>query len=204
MKVPPVFRVGPDRAEEASEALTQAFLSESATDFFFPPPEGGKLEKLRALFGWAVEYRMQSGLPVLGIAEPGHPVSGAATLSVPGAPAATEVMERLWPDVEKIIGPAASERLDRYETCQKRHAVAAPHHYLVAIGVHPDFQGLGYGGALLREAIRMVDEDPASAGIGLDTASDANQALYEKFGFKVIGTEQLDDKLARFMFRASP
>jgi len=222
-----VFTVGSELGADASEALAQAFLKESATDYFFPSEEGGKLEKLRALFGWAVEYRMRTGLPVLGIRSPslvfeareneggvgegdlaatssgagGEGVlAGVATLRTPVMPDLAEA-EAMWKEVAAFIGPAAEARMDRYEELQKRHLPEAPHHYLVAIGVRPEFQGKGLGGALLRAAIAMAEADPASCGIALDTGSDANQALYMRFGFQVTAVETLGDKRARFMFR---
>jgi GNAT superfamily N-acetyltransferase len=103
--------------------------------------------------------------------------------------------------MESVFGAPALERFDRYEAAQKKHLVSEPHHYLVAIGVHPDFQGKGYGGQLLQAAIDMAESDVDSMGIGLDTGSESNQKFYEKFGFDLVATEQLDDKIMRFMFR---
>lgn len=196
--MPEVFSIGRTEAGEAAEVLAQAFLNESATDYFFPPEEGDKLEKLRALFGWAVEYRLRTGLPLLGVRS--RALAGVATLRTPILPDLAEA-EALWLDVARFLGPAAEARMDRYEEAQQRHKPKEPHHYLVAIGVHPDFQGRGLGGALLRASIALADADSNSAGLALDTGSEANQRLYEHFGFRVLATEVLDDKLARFMFR---
>ncbi len=221
-----------EEAASASEVLAQAFQNESATDYFFPPEEGGKLEKLRALFGWAVDYRMRTGVPVLGVRSPslvfeareneggvgegdsgtstslppsslkggGGVLAGVATLRTPVMPDLAEA-EAMWQEVANFIGPAAEARMGAYEEAQQRHRPQAPHHYLVAIGVHPDHQGKGYGGALIRAAIAMAEADPESAGIALDTGSASNQALYEHFGFHVTGTETLGEKTGIFMFR---
>lgn len=201
-----VLRVGEEHASHAVETLAQAFLLESATNYFFPPEEGSKIEKLRALFGWAVEYRLKLGIPILGAfeqnsLEEGAVLVGAATLKVPKMPDDMGFAEELWGSMERVFGAAAIERFGHYEEAQKKHLFERPHHYLVAIGVRPEFQGKGYGGALLRAAIKMSEGDPDSAGIGLDTGSEENQALYERFGFEVVGKEQLGDKTARFMFR---
>jgi ribosomal protein S18 acetylase RimI-like enzyme len=103
--------------------------------------------------------------------------------------------------MESVFGSGALKRFDRYEAAQKKHLKSEPHHYLVAIGVHPEYQGEGYGGELLRAAIDIAEADVDSAGIGLDTGSESNQKFYEKYGFELIATEPLDDKMMRLMFR---
>jgi ribosomal protein S18 acetylase RimI-like enzyme len=199
-----VFRVQAAHAEEAAESLAQAFLNEPATLFFFPPEEGNRLEKLRALFGWGMEYRTKLDIPALGIfANDGQRIAGAATLRIPRMPDDMGLAEELWQRLAPVFGSHAPERFHHYEEAQKRHLHPEPHHYLVAIGVHPDFQGQGYGGALLRACIALAEDDDSSAGLGLDTGSDSNQALYEHFGFSLVGTEMLGATKARFMFRPS-
>jgi len=197
-----VFRITPAVALEAAEVLAAAFLNEPATDYFFPPSEGNKHEKLKALFGWAMEYRVRLNIPALAVfSKEEHRIAGAATLRVPKMPDDMGLAEELWRDMESVFGAGAVERFGRYEEAQQKHTVGEPHHYLVAIGVHPDFQGKGYGGALLRTAIELAESDSESSGIGLDTGSESNQEFYEKFGFELVGTEKLQDKLMRFMFR---
>lgn len=197
-----VFRVTRDNAAEAGEALAMAFQNEPATDFFFPPSEGDKLGKLRALFGWAMEYRVRLDIPALAVfAKDERRIAGAATLRIPKMPDDMGLAEELWGDMESVFGAKALERFDRYEAGQKKHLKQEPHHYLVAIGVHPDFQGQGYGGELLKAAIDLAEADEDSIGIGLDTGSESNQKFYEKYGFELVATEPLDEKVMRLMFR---
>lgn len=199
--MPQPFLITPDRAEETAEVLSQAFMKESATDFFFPPEEGDKLPKLRALFGWAMEYRIATGVPALAVTAPDGRIAGAVTLRLPGESETPPIVEALWAKVEQIIGPESSARIDLYDQAQKTNLHPEPHHYIVAIGVHPDFQGKGYGGDLLRAAIDYAESDRGSSGIGLDTGTEENQRLYEKFGFRLFATAQLGAKTARYMFR---
>ncbi|MCX7745788.1 MAG: GNAT family N-acetyltransferase [Clostridia bacterium] len=77
----------------------------------------------------------------------------------------------------------------------------APHHYLVFVGVDPDHQGKGVGKMLLTHIHRLVDQDPTSTGIGLDTENPENVALYERFGYKVIGSRKIGDITVYCMFR---
>ena len=197
-----VFHITTAESADAADVLAAAFLNEPATDFFFPPSEGNKLEKLKTLFEWAMEYRVRLDIPALAVfAETERRIAGAATLKIPKMPDDMGLAEELWGDMSSVFGSGALERFDRYEAAQKKHLKNEPHHYLVAIGVHPDFQGQGYGGALLKAAIDMAEADHDSTGIGLDTGSESNQKFYEKYAFELIATEPLDDKLMRLMFR---
>ena len=49
----------------------------------------------------------------------------------------------------------------------------------------------------------IVDDDTSSIGIGLDTENSNNVALYEHFGYKLTGTENLDGLTIYTMFRPS-
>lgn len=64
-----------------------------------------------------------------------------------------------------------------------RHRVHPPHFYLRAVGVDPTLQSRGIGGALLRPVLDAADE--RGVGCFLQTATAANAAWYERFGFRV-------------------
>lgn len=61
-----------------------------------------------------------------------------------------------------------------------------PHWYLPLIGVEPCRQGRGYGTALMRHALRCCDRDGYPAY--LESTNPRNIPLYERHGFKVLGT----------------
>ena len=62
----------------------------------------------------------------------------------------------------------------------------APHWYLPWIGVRPEAQGRGLGGALLRRGLERADRDGLPAYI--EATSWRNAALYVRHGFEVTGT----------------
>jgi ribosomal protein S18 acetylase RimI-like enzyme len=68
---------------------------------------------------------------------------------------------------------------------------ADPHWYLPEIGVDLAKQGRGSGAALLRYALDRVDREGKTAY--LENTNPANTPLYERHGFEVIGTIQVDD-----------
>jgi ribosomal protein S18 acetylase RimI-like enzyme len=63
-----------------------------------------------------------------------------------------------------------------------------PHWYLPLIGADPAQQGKGFGTALLEYAMHRCDQDRLPAY--LESSSPKNVPLYERFGFKVMGTIQ--------------
>jgi ribosomal protein S18 acetylase RimI-like enzyme len=64
-----------------------------------------------------------------------------------------------------------------------------PHWYLPLIGVDPFQQGKGYGSALMQHALIPCDRDHKLAY--LESTNPRNIALYERHGFKVLGTVQV-------------
>jgi ribosomal protein S18 acetylase RimI-like enzyme len=66
------------------------------------------------------------------------------------------------------------------ETMEKNHP-HAPHYYLCAIAVTPDFQGQGLGGALLDATLKRVDATGMPAY--LENSNPRNTPLYERHGF---------------------
>lgn len=64
-----------------------------------------------------------------------------------------------------------------------------PHWYLLIVGVDPESQGQGRGGALVAEGLALADE--ANAPCYLETSEERNLSFYERHGFKVVETATL-------------
>lgn len=77
----------------------------------------------------------------------------------------------------------------------------SPHHYLVFIGVEPKMQGLGIGRKALEYIHNLVDKDPLSTGIGLDTENLENVKLYNKFGYQLVAQKNIQGVTIYSMFR---
>lgn len=71
------------------------------------------------------------------------------------------------------------------EALAAHHPGDDDHWYLLAIGVRPEAQGRGLGGALLAHTLAIADErgEPAY----LEATSARSRRLYERFGFEVTG-----------------
>jgi ribosomal protein S18 acetylase RimI-like enzyme len=65
-----------------------------------------------------------------------------------------------------------------------KHPRQPPHWYLAAIGVAPEWQGRGFGSALMRPVLERCDGDGVPAY--LEASTPRSRALYERHGFKVV------------------
>jgi len=74
------------------------------------------------------------------------------------------------------------DRTDQYRP-------AEPHWYLSLIGIEPVHRNKGYGGALLRHALRQCDRDHLPACLW--SSNPQNLSLYLRHGFEIAGTIQV-------------
>jgi len=65
----------------------------------------------------------------------------------------------------------------------KKKLNIGPYIYLSVLGVSQDSQGKGYGGKFLRAVIERAENEGKS--LYLETETEENVRLYEKFGFRV-------------------
>jgi ribosomal protein S18 acetylase RimI-like enzyme len=70
------------------------------------------------------------------------------------------------------------------ENDRKENMKGSPFIYLPALGVASEFQGQGFGGKLLRALIS--ESEQARIPIYLETESEGNVRLYERFGFETV------------------
>jgi GNAT superfamily N-acetyltransferase len=73
--------------------------------------------------------------------------------------------------------------LRAFNFMESRHP-KAPHYYLHVVGVDPDWQGRGLGGALMAPILRRCDDEGLPAY--LEASSPRNRVLYERNGFRVV------------------
>ena len=70
------------------------------------------------------------------------------------------------------------------EAMYARHPKPQPHWYLRYVGVAPDAQGKGLGGAMIRAGIARAAQH--GCGVLLETATQSNVAIYARLGFETI------------------
>ncbi len=59
-----------------------------------------------------------------------------------------------------------------------------PHWYILVLGVHPDHQGKGLGGRLLRQVLQRADDERVA--VYLESSNPNNLDFYRKHGFEVM------------------
>ncbi|GAA6040750.1 hypothetical protein JCM8097_003279 [Rhodosporidiobolus ruineniae] len=79
--------------------------------------------------------------------------------------------------------------LEKYDVVRRRVMGDEPHWYLGPLWTHPDYQGQGFAGQLLRSAIAKADASDPPAPMYLE-ASPAGMPVYARYGWERIeGTE---------------
>lgn len=81
------------------------------------------------------------------------------------------------------FGAALPRGLKVADEMVKRHPNPQPYAYLRYVGVSPEAQGKGLGGAIIREAIRRAHDK--GQGVLLETATESNVAIYTRLGFEI-------------------
>lgn len=94
---------------------------------------------------------------------------------------------------KNLFEPGSKKRTDKFgKTIELMHEenADAPHIYVNMLATDPGHQRKGFGGSLMRAALRAADE--AGLPAYLETG-DTNRAFYEGFGFEVVKTYALSD-----------
>jgi len=102
------------------------------------------------------------------------------------------------PDVERVAelaeaafqGQHLADVMGLFEQMGVYHP-QEPCWYLPLVGVDPILQGRGYGGLLMRDAVRRCDADGVAAY--LESSNPRNISLYLRHGFEILGTIQVGD-----------
>jgi len=113
-------------------------------------------------------------------------LSGVALWLPPGVHADGEGREKVFRN--NATPEHVDDLLVTSERMEQSHP-DPPHWYLPLIGVEPNAQGRGVGGALMRHVVARCDDEGALAY--LESSNPRNITLYERHGFEVMGTIQV-------------
>ena len=152
-------------------------------------PGGDYAERLRVLIGFFVSARVLRDDPVFGIPGEGGLI-GVATCTLPGGsppPELDAVRERTW----AALGADAMERYGHCVRAWEPLGMAKPNLHVNMLAVRPRFQGRGLSRLLLERVHALSDELPDSAGVTLTTETAANVALYQRFGYRIVGQRRI-------------
>ena len=182
MNLPNVVPTGPEENNRAISTLVAAFVADPFIRWMFPEAEQYLRyfpQVLKYFAGAAFEhggaYRSEDFRAASCWLPPGvHPDEDALG----------EVMMR------GVKSESQENVFAVLEQVGESHP-SVPHYYLPAIGVEPMMQGRGYGSALMEKGVTVCDEQRTAAY--LESTNPANIALYERFGFEVVGEIRVDD-----------
>ena len=181
-----VYRLGADDVAGVAGVLCEAFFDYPVMRFVLGADAGDYRQRLETLVRYFVTARVLRGEVLLGIGQPDR-FEGAALVSRPQGPPSppelSELRERLWAD----LGAPARARHDSFAAACAPFELETPHIRLNMIGVRHASKGQGIGRRLIEHVHLMSREDSASEGVTLTTADEANVALYQHFGYEIVG-----------------
>ena len=91
---------------------------------------------------------------------------------------------RLVPSMISVLRGNLPRLMRVLNLIEKKHPKAPQHYYLAVLGVEPEFQGRGFGGALMQPVLTRCDQERIAAY--LESSKPRNVALYERHGFNVV------------------
>jgi GNAT superfamily N-acetyltransferase len=93
--------------------------------------------------------------------------------------------ESVYAERLEVIAGVDAARLFEIVELLEAHSPHERHYHLQFLGVLPEVQGAGLGGALMAPILQRCDRDGTPAY--LEATSDRNRALYERHGFRAHG-----------------
>ena len=189
-----------ERLDEAGEVLARSFMDYPLTRYIFV--ERGELyaKHLQVSFRLDCLWKLELGWPFLGAFSGERLVGVALVVGSEPAPPDHPLYEQEQA-LNNSFGVQTASRIEGYYDMKIRHRLPQPHLYLEAIGVLPEYRGQGHAGRLLKAVHRLSQADPRSQGVALDTQLQGNLALYQHFGYRVIGDEMFGEVHTWFMHR---
>jgi len=181
--------------EPATELLTAAFAGDPVWGWAFP-------DRVDLAAWWRFNVSSALRFPwvwVLG------DFAAVAIWIPPGESELTAAEEaEVEPMIDDLARSRAAEVLDLLGRFESAHPDQPAHYYLSLLGTDPARRGHGYGMALLERNLAMIDAEGMPAY--LESSNSANDARYERRGFRRVGEFHRPDGRVTVatMWRAAP
>ncbi|WP_373488922.1 GNAT family N-acetyltransferase [Blastomonas sp.] len=161
------------------ETLSLAFQDDPAVSWILPDANQRRV-RLPRMFGILTPADLASGMA---LRSPGDEV--ASLWRAPGK-AHTPTLQMLalgWP-LMRTFGSALARALGVSGAIDGHHPKGIDYWYLHYVGVRPQSQGKGWGGAVVRAGLERARSE--GKPVFLETATPANVGLYQNLGFRVL------------------
>jgi GNAT superfamily N-acetyltransferase len=156
--------------------LAAAFATDPLWSWAFPDPD-------HLAVWW--RFYIGSALRYPSVWIKGEYAAVAVWIPPDGTELTEEEEERIEPVIRDLIGPRCDDVMGLLERFEASHPTDRPHYYLSLLGTHPDHRGSGLGMALLSQNLDRMDAEGVPAF--LESSNPANNARYERLGFRQVG-----------------
>jgi GNAT superfamily N-acetyltransferase len=187
---PPVTETSSADMERAVAVIVLAFTADPVVRWWFPDP--GRylryfLPFLRVLASTAVQH---------GTALQVGDCAGVALWLPPNVGPDRAAISAI---MQEGVAPSRQAEVFAFMERMGSYRPTAPYWWLSLIGVDPVHHHKGFGSALLRHALVRCDSDHMPAH--LETGNPANVRLYQRYGFKSLGSFQVGSSPIVFPMR---
>ena len=185
MDSPTIIRAAETKKEQVKGVLKLGFANDALLRWVFPDAKAF----LESFDHWMEEYSKIAFKHDICFAEASF--AGASIWHPPGVAFDESLLEPTFGNIPEANLGAVAHFFEQFETYHPEDAW-----YLAFIAVDPAKQGQGIGSFLLKEALKMIDKKGDRAY--LEASNERNKALYERYGFEMIGKVQTEDSPPAF------
>jgi GNAT superfamily N-acetyltransferase len=176
----------PTAVPDVVDVLHESFFDYPVMRFVLGDEEADYDRRLRMLVNFFVMARVFRNEVLIGV-HTAQELVGTALISRPGGPGAPREFYQLREEVWSALGQDAEARYGSFGEACAPFQVDAPHLHLNMIGVRERAQGTGVSRRLIEAVHEHSRTDPNSVGVTLTTEDPGNVALYEYFGYEIVG-----------------
>jgi ribosomal protein S18 acetylase RimI-like enzyme len=179
-----IYRLRNSDVKTASVVLGRAFDKDPDVVTIIPPERYNRQEKIFSIFRCFVRFGLLSGE----VYAPSSQIEGVSIWFL-SSKMSINFFKALRAGFLSLFKTLDGNEIQQFRTCGQeienyhRDLISEEHWYLNIIGVDPTFQRQGYAKKIFGAMLSRIDEERLPCF--LDTNSEKNVSIYEKFGFKV-------------------
>ncbi|MFL6099809.1 MAG: GNAT family N-acetyltransferase [Actinomycetales bacterium] len=179
----PDVRVATSADREAIvDTVLAAFVADPAFRYFFPT-DASYAEETRLFVGELLDQRLAFGTVWV--------VEDGAAVSMWNPPGPTHAA------LPAGLSAETAGRINRFDAQVRDLMPADPHWYLGIVATHPDHGGRGWGRLAMEPGLERSRTDGRPAY--LETVTAVNVGIYERYGWRLAATTQVDQIEVRIM-----